>query len=53
MAVGANDLLQDVAGGFGQDEGFGMGVVVVDVPLNGLDEFRHTGEHLLRLSLFE
>jgi len=39
VAVGANDLLQDVAGGFGPDEGFGTGVVVVDVPLNGLDEF--------------
>ena len=29
MAVGANDFLQDVAGGFGPDERFGMGVVVV------------------------
>ena len=45
MAVGANDLLQDVASGSCPDKLFEVGAVVSDVFIDSSHQFRYAGEH--------
>ncbi len=45
MAVSADDFLQDVASAPGPDERLGVGIVLSDVLIDGLDQLCHAGEY--------
>ena len=52
MAVGANDLLQDVARTGSPDKWLGFDVVVCDIFINGRNQFRHAAEYSATKAIF-